>query len=81
MFAYNRSFNLPSPLLHLGTLGGITNLTPIELRRKRDRERYAALGADDKEARLQKMREYYQRKKSTEQTYPCYQATGCAEIL
>uniref|UniRef100_A0A0E0LBW9 Uncharacterized protein n=1 Tax=Oryza punctata TaxID=4537 RepID=A0A0E0LBW9_ORYPU len=42
------------------TLGGITNLTPIELRRKHARERYAALSADDKEARLQKMREYYQ---------------------
>uniref|UniRef100_A0A0E0RAS3 Uncharacterized protein n=1 Tax=Oryza rufipogon TaxID=4529 RepID=A0A0E0RAS3_ORYRU len=46
-----------------GTLGDITNLTPVELTRKRARERYASLSAVKKEARLQQMRECYQQKK------------------
>uniref|UniRef100_A0A0E0DDX6 Uncharacterized protein n=1 Tax=Oryza meridionalis TaxID=40149 RepID=A0A0E0DDX6_9ORYZ len=45
------------------TLGDITNLTPVELTRKRVRERYASLSAVKKEARLQQMRECYQQKK------------------
>lgn len=52
--------------IHLpaGTLGDITNLTPIELTWKRARDRYASLSAEKKEARLHQMREYYQQKKS-----------------
>uniref|UniRef100_A0A0E0LTK7 Uncharacterized protein n=1 Tax=Oryza punctata TaxID=4537 RepID=A0A0E0LTK7_ORYPU len=70
--------NQPTPqgndMLHISaghevTLGIITNLTPIELTWKHARERYVALSADDKEARLQKMREYYQQKKSTVPTH------------
>uniref|UniRef100_A0A0D9WEV2 Uncharacterized protein n=1 Tax=Leersia perrieri TaxID=77586 RepID=A0A0D9WEV2_9ORYZ len=48
-----------------GTLDNITNLSAIELRRKHGRERYASLTVEQKENWLQKMRERYQRNKSS----------------
>uniref|UniRef100_A0A0D9XR06 IBB domain-containing protein n=1 Tax=Leersia perrieri TaxID=77586 RepID=A0A0D9XR06_9ORYZ len=44
-------------------LGDVTNLSAAEVRRKRERERYASLSADEKEARLQKNRDYRRRKR------------------
>lgn len=49
--------------VHAGTLDDITNLSAIELGRKRDKEMYASLPAQKKEAKLQKKRDYRQRKK------------------
>ncbi|EEE50633.1 hypothetical protein OsJ_30840 [Oryza sativa Japonica Group] len=45
-------------------MDGIPKLTANELRRQRDRERYAALSVEEKAARVQKNRENRKRKKS-----------------
>uniref|UniRef100_A0A0D9XC10 Uncharacterized protein n=1 Tax=Leersia perrieri TaxID=77586 RepID=A0A0D9XC10_9ORYZ len=49
---------------YICTPDDVTNLSAIEDRRKRDRDRYASLSADQKEARHQKQCDYYQRKKN-----------------
>uniref|UniRef100_A0A0D9VVL3 Uncharacterized protein n=1 Tax=Leersia perrieri TaxID=77586 RepID=A0A0D9VVL3_9ORYZ len=51
-----------------GTLGDITNLSALERRRKRARDRYASLTPDQKENMLQKNREYRQKKREESTT-------------
>uniref|UniRef100_A0A0E0K1S8 IBB domain-containing protein n=1 Tax=Oryza punctata TaxID=4537 RepID=A0A0E0K1S8_ORYPU len=46
-----------------GVLGDISNLSVIERRRKRARDKYASMSPEEKERLLQKNREYRQRKK------------------
>ncbi|KAF0914295.1 hypothetical protein E2562_027852 [Oryza meyeriana var. granulata] len=59
----NATLSNVSPSFYNRTLGDVTNLSAVELRRKRDRERYASLSAEEREAKLKKNREYKQRKK------------------
>uniref|UniRef100_A0A0D9WEV1 Uncharacterized protein n=1 Tax=Leersia perrieri TaxID=77586 RepID=A0A0D9WEV1_9ORYZ len=46
-----------------GVLGDVTNLSVGEIRRNRERERYAALSDEQKKARLAKNRQYKQQHK------------------
>uniref|UniRef100_A0A0E0JNB6 Uncharacterized protein n=1 Tax=Oryza punctata TaxID=4537 RepID=A0A0E0JNB6_ORYPU len=55
--------NLKREILRKRHTSDVTNLIATELRRKRERERYASLSTKQKQARLQKNREYKQRKK------------------
>ncbi|EEC68505.1 hypothetical protein OsI_36769 [Oryza sativa Indica Group] len=55
--------SIPSSTIVTGTLANVTNLSAVELKRKPDREVYASLSAEEKEAKLQNNRDYRQRKK------------------
>uniref|UniRef100_A0A0D9YHT0 Uncharacterized protein n=1 Tax=Oryza glumipatula TaxID=40148 RepID=A0A0D9YHT0_9ORYZ len=61
------SSSIPTSDPPLGVLSDITNLSAIELRRKRARERYALLSVEDKEARNKKAREKRKQKKEESQ--------------
>uniref|UniRef100_A0A0D9WX75 Uncharacterized protein n=1 Tax=Leersia perrieri TaxID=77586 RepID=A0A0D9WX75_9ORYZ len=60
--------SIPHTAIVTGTLADVTNLSPLELKRKRQIEWYASLSAEQKQARQQKNREY--RKRSKEPATP-----------
>uniref|UniRef100_A0A0D9XI29 IBB domain-containing protein n=1 Tax=Leersia perrieri TaxID=77586 RepID=A0A0D9XI29_9ORYZ len=63
-----------------GTNEDDANLSAHELRRKRDRDRYASLSAEQKEARVKKARENRLRKKEESQRLHQYTPTNIAEV-